>query len=181
VREALGAELDIAVGGLGLGYTAVAALENDRVRSMTVIDALPEVIHWHARQLLPVSERLMADTRTRLTHADFFAIMRGEPGALIDVPDRFHAILLDVDHSPRHQLDASHADLYTVEGLRQLTRHLHPGGVFALWSDDEPEDDFLETLRAVFPRVDGHRVAFANALTGGESTNGVYVAVLDID
>lgn len=180
VDEVLGDALDIVVGGLGLGYTAVAALESPRVASMTVIDALPAVIHWHSRQLLPVSERLMADTRTRLAHADFFALMRGEPGAIVDVPARFHAILLDVDHSPRHQLDPSHADLYTVEGLRRLTRHLHPGGVFALWSDDEPEEEFLDRLRAVFARVDGYRVAFPNPITGGESTNGVYVATLSL-
>lgn len=178
VDASLGDELDIVVGGLGLGYTAVAALEDDRVRSMAVIDALPAVIHWHTRQLLPVSERLMADTRTRLAHADFFAFVRDEPGSIVGLPERFSAILLDVDHSPRHQLDPSHADLYTAEGLRRLARHLLPGGVFALWSDDEPEAWFLDVLRAVFERVEGHTVAFPNPITGGESTNGVYVAVL---
>lgn len=178
VDAALGDGLDIAVGGLGLGYTAVAALECARVRSMAVIDALPAVIHWHERQLLPVSRRLMADTRMRLVHADFFALMRDEPGSIVDLPERFHAILLDVDHSPRHRLDPSHADLYTVEGLRRLARHLLPGGVFALWSDDEPEEAFLGVLRTVFERVEGHTVAFPNPVAGGESTNGVYVAVL---
>ncbi|HLM61894.1 MAG TPA: hypothetical protein VK308_13900, partial [Pyrinomonadaceae bacterium] len=40
-------ELDVVVGGLGLGYTAAAALENKNVRSLLVIDLFQEVIDWH--------------------------------------------------------------------------------------------------------------------------------------
>src|ERR1700720_4270839 len=36
-------DLDVVVGGLGLGYTAQAVLENPAVRSLIVIDALSEV------------------------------------------------------------------------------------------------------------------------------------------
>lgn len=171
-------DLDIVVGGLGLGYTAVTALADARVRSMTVVDALPAVIDWHERRLLPVSSQLVDDPRTRLVHADFFALMRGEPGSSPALPERVDTILLDVDHSPTFTLDPSHADLYTVAGLRRLAAHLRAGGVFALWSDDPPEAGFLEVLRSVFPHVEGHTVAFDNPLTGGRSRNGVYVATL---
>ena len=41
-----GERLDIVVGGLGLGHTADAVLRDDRVRSMLVVEALPEVIGW---------------------------------------------------------------------------------------------------------------------------------------
>lgn len=170
--------LDVVVGGLGLGCTAVAALRDARVATMTVVDALPAVIAWHERRLLPVSELLVDDERTRLVHADFFALMRAAPDAAGPLPVPLDAILLDVDHSPTFTLDPSHADLYTVEGLRRLAAHLRPGGVFALWSDDPPEESFLEALRAVFARVEGHTVAFDNPITGGVSRNGVYVAVL---
>lgn len=170
-------ELDVVVGGLGLGYTAIAALRDERVGSMTVVDALPAVIDWHERRLLPVSAALLDDARTRLLHADFFAIMRGAPGEST-LPRALDAILLDVDHSPTFTLDPSHADLYTVEGLRRLAQHLRPGGVFALWSDDPPEPAFLDTLSAVFASVDGHTIEFENPVTGGTSRNGVYVAVL---
>lgn len=170
-------ELDVVVGGLGLGYTAIAALRDERVASMTVVDALPAVIDWHERRLLPVSAALLDDARTRLVHADFFALMRGAPGEST-LPRALDAILLDVDHSPTFTLDPSHADLYTVEGLRRLAQHLRPGGVFALWSDDPPEPAFLDTLGTVFARVDGHTIEFDNPVTGGTSRNGVYVAVL---
>src|SRR5690606_3580366 len=42
-----GEALDVAVGGLGLGYTAQAALADPRVRSLHVIEALAPVIGWH--------------------------------------------------------------------------------------------------------------------------------------
>ena len=165
-----GGDLTVLVGGLGLGYTAIAALRDPRVSAMTVIDTMPAVIDWHERRLLPVSEALTSDPRTSLVLDDFFAVMRGEPRL------RYDAILLDVDHSPRHQLDASHADLYTEPGLRALKRHLAEGGVFALWSDDPPDSDFMVALARVFTDAKAHVVDFDNPLTGGVSSNTVYVA-----
>jgi spermidine synthase len=172
LAETEGDDLTVLVGGLGLGYTAIAALRDPRVASMTVIDTMPAVIDWHERGLLPVSSVLTGDTRTRLVLDDFFAVMRREPAG--DV--RYDAILLDVDHSPRHQLDPSHADLYTESGLRALARHLTDRGIFALWSDDPPDTEFMVTLAAVFDAPAAHVVDFDNALTGGVSSNTVYVA-----
>ena len=169
-----GDELSVLVGGLGLGYTAVAALGDERVARLEVIDALPAVIGWHERELLPVSARLVRDARTTLTHDDFFAVMRQAPDA---AAPRYDVILLDVDHSPRHTLDPTHADLYTEAGLTALARHLSDRGVFALWSDDPPDDDFLTTLAAVFDDTRAHVVDFDNRLTGGVSSNTVYVGV----
>lgn len=166
-----GDDLQVLVGGLGLGYTAVTALDDARVASMTVVDALPAVIDWHERLLLPVSARLVGDPRTRLALGDFFAWMRDDATQATT----YDAILLDVDHSPRHQLDASHADLYTVDGLRRLRGHLTERGVFALWSDDPPDDDFLADLGTVFPGARPQVVRFDNPLTGGISANTVYV------
>lgn len=165
-----GENLSVMVGGLGLGYTAVAALADSRVGSLEVVDALPTVIDWHERGLLPVSKELTGDIRTTLVLGDFFALIRREPVKLYD------AILLDVDHSPRHQLNPSHADLYTIAGLERLRGYLTQDGVFALWSDDPPDDEFMARLGSVFADSVAHVVDFDNALTGGVSSNTVYVA-----
>jgi hypothetical protein len=50
--------------------------------------------------------------------------------------------------------------------------------VFALWSNDPPDDDFTRTLAAVFVTATAHRVTFPNPLQGGEAANTVYVAAL---
>lgn len=170
LAAAEGEELTVLVGGLGLGYTAVTALRDKRVGALTVIDRLGTVIDWHERMLLPVSSELVGDARTSLVEDDFFARMRSEPA------DGYSAILLDVDHSPRHQLDPTHAHLYTADGLRELSQHLTPRGVFALWSDDPPDDLFMVELSAVFDDAVAHVVDFDNPLTDGVSSNTVYVA-----
>ena len=164
----------VMVGGLGLGYTAVAALADSRVERLDVVETMAAVIDWHERELLPVSSVLVRDARTSLVQDDFFALMRGVPASLYD------AILVDIDHSTEHQLDPSHADLYTVAGLTALSRHLAPGGVFALWSDDAPLPSFVASLEEVFASVESHVVSFDNFLTGGVSTNTVYVAQLGV-
>jgi spermidine synthase len=170
-------ELDVVVGGLGLGYTAVAALEEPRVRSLVVVEALAAVIHWHESSLLPDAVTLTSDPRSRLVQGDFFALARATGGFSNDGPSRVHAVLLDIDHTPGHVLHPSHAAFYTPAGLRALHDHLNPGGVFALWSDDPPDADFLALLRAEFASAQGHVVSFPNPLTGGTSANSVYVAV----
>jgi spermidine synthase len=167
--------LDVVVGGLGLGWTARTTLEDPRVRSLHVVEALGAVIDWHQRALLPHATVLTGDARCRLVQGDFFALLAaGEPFGP-DAPDKLHAVLLDVDHTPRQVLHPSHAAFYTVDGLRRLANRLHPGGVFALWSDDPPDEDFLAVLGEVFASSQAHVVPFANPLTGGESANTVYV------
>ena len=167
-----GTGLDVVVGGLGLGFTARAALADPRVRALQVVEALPEVIGWHERGLLPYAAALTSDERCRLVPGDVFALVRD--GAL----PRSHALLLDVDHSPRHVLHPAHADLYTAVGLRRTAACLHPGGVFALWSDDPPDEDFLAVLAQAFATTAAHVVPFHNHHTGGTSSNTVYVATV---
>src|SRR5258707_6379576 len=73
-------DLDVVVGGLGLGYTALAALENPAVKSLIVVDALAEVIEWHAQGLLPLGKQITGDSRCRLVHGDFFAMSDSPDG-----------------------------------------------------------------------------------------------------
>jgi spermidine synthase len=41
-----GADLDVLIGGLGLGYTAPAGLEHEAVRSVVIVEAFDAVIDW---------------------------------------------------------------------------------------------------------------------------------------
>jgi spermidine synthase len=172
-----GRDWDVVVGGLGLGYTAVAALEHQEVASLLVVDALEPVIGWHQRGLVPLGDRLTSDPRTRLVHADFFARAASSDGFDPEKPGRrFHAVLLDIDHSPCNLLHPRNASFYQPEGLRALATHLHPGGVFALWSDDPPDDEFLTLLGGAFDTVRAHVVTFENPIIESDSASTVYVA-----
>ncbi|WP_017595970.1 spermidine synthase family protein [Nocardiopsis potens] len=167
----------VAVGGLGLGFTARTALEDPRVGALTVVEALAEVIGWHREGLIPAGAELAADPRCTLLHGDFFALARGEEEFGAGRGGPFHAVLLDIDHSPRHLLDPGHGGFYTPEGLHAFTaRMLGGGGVFALWSNDPPEEEFTAVLLEAFTAARAEVVRFPNPLQGGESANTVYLA-----
>jgi spermidine synthase len=174
-----GEEWDVAVGGLGIGYTAAAALKYRRMARMIVVEALAPVIDWHRRALVPNGALLSGDSRCSFYHADFFALARGDGFDPDDPQHRFDAILLDIDHTPDALLSPSHADLYSEDGMRRMQTFLKPGGVFGLWSNDPPEKKFLTILSNVFDRVDGHTVEFENPIQGNTAANGVYVAGID--
>lgn len=171
LAAARGEKLRVLVGGLGLGYTARAALADPRVTSVEVVDALEPVIEWHQAGLVPLGESLGQEPRCRLTLGDFFG--------WFDAPrlpmSRYDVVLLDIDHSPRALLNPAHARFYTNEGLRQLRDGIEPGGVFAMWSDEGPDADFIAALEAVFVNVRAEVVAFDNPLTGGASTCTIYI------
>lgn len=173
-----GSDFDVVVGGLGLGYTAVAALENPSLRSLRVIDIMQPVIDWHRKSLVPLGEQLVSDPRCSLVHADFFALTSSDsPGFNPTMPaQRAHAILLDIDHSPSHWLNRENHSFYSVQGLQQLANKLHPGGIFGLWSNDPPEPAFIDLLDSVFASSESHIISFPNPYTGGESSNTVYLA-----
>jgi spermidine synthase len=169
--------LDVVVGGLGLGYTARTVLRDERVRSLHVVDTLDVVIDWHRRHLAPLGAELADDPRCTLTHGDFFTLVDQDPPMLdSSAVGQFDAILADIDHSPRHLLDPSHAGLYTPSGLRRLGRHLRPDGVFALWSNDLPDAEFLADLRNCFAHAHAHIVSFWNFLIDQDTRSTIYVA-----
>ncbi len=170
--------IDVVIGGLGLGYTAAAALEHDNVRSLLVVDALEDVIRWHRKGIVPLGKSLEENPRCKFIRGDFFemASSRSE-GFDPDNSDRkFHAVLLDIDHSPKNLLHEQHAAFYTEEGLRALCKHICPGGIFAMWSDETPDTDFLKLLASVFENPTAKEVAFENPIRGDLSRSTIYIA-----
>jgi spermidine synthase len=134
------------------------------------------VSDWQQRDLLPDTVGLAADPRVTIVCADFFAAAIAAAGFDPDNPGRsFDAILLDIDHSPTHLLHNPHADFYTHGGLHAASSHLAPGGIFAMWSDDPPDDDFTALLETVFTDVAATDVWFDNPLTRGKSAATVYL------
>ena len=176
LRALSGGNWEVVVGGLGLGYTAAAALAFPQVSRLVVVEALEPVIDWHQRALVPNGKTLSDDPRCAYLNDDFFALARGAGFDPARPGRRWDAVLLDIDHTPSQLLNPAHADFYAEAGLRRLKGFLKPGGVFALWSNDDPDAAFLATLRNVFGNAEGHVVAFDNPLTQVKSSNGIYVS-----
>lgn len=167
---------DVAVGGLGLGYTAVAALEDDSVKSLKVIDVMQPVIDWHQRGLVPLGKTLTADPRCTLIHDDFFAAATSSNKGFDGENQQVHAVLLDIDHSPTHWLNEGNRSFYSKESLTKLANKILPGGIFGLWSNDPVDNAFIDLLNSVFQSSTSHVVKFPNLYSDKESSCTVYVA-----
>ena len=171
-----GGELDVLVGGLGLGYTARAVLEDERVRTLTVVEMLEPVIEWHESGLLPLGSELTRDPRCTFLQGDFFDLAASPDGFFADASRRaFDVILVDIDHSPGALLNETSGAFYTVAGLTALARHLGPGGIFGLWSDDTADETFLERLVEVFDAAHAAPVTFNNPLQNRAFQQTVYL------
>ena len=177
LAELSGDRLDVVVGGLGLGHTAKAVLDNRHVASLVVVDALEAVIDWHRGGLVPLGRELTGDARCRFVHGDFFALAASEAGFDPDAPKRqFDAVLVDIDHSPAALLDPGNASFYGEQGLARLAMHLRPGGVFGLWSNERPDGAFTARLAHVFAKARAEEVTFHNPLQDKPFTQTVYLA-----
>lgn len=168
--------VEVAVGGLGLGHTAQAALAHPAVASLLVVELLAPVIRWHREGLVPLGAALCGDPRCTLQQGDFFERAAGAGLDERDPGRRFDAVLVDIDHSPRHALGDASRSFYGAEGLGQLRRHLKPGGVFGLWSNDPPDAALEAALAAAFPRHETHVVRFDNPLQRREATATIHLA-----
>lgn len=150
----------VLVGGLGLGYTAHAALAGPGVEYVEVVDRLPEVMGWMRKGLLPLSSELNADPRIKLVEGDAYARLLRPPAA---DEQGFDSILIDIDHTPTERLAAGSAAFYTAAGQRKVMQHLRLGGVLGVWSAGD-DDAFAGVLCEVYPEARRARVRWVNEL-----------------
>lgn len=164
-----GTDLEVLVGGLGLGHTAHAALVTGRAAHVQVVELLPTVVSWLEQGLTPLGPELRSDPRLSVVLGDVYATLAAAPTRLFDT------ILIDVDHSPDDPLGTWPNMFYSVPALRKTRLHLAPGGVLAVWSGS-PSVEFVEALGRVFDEVIPVPVAFRNAIDDLEETNLVFLA-----
>lgn len=136
----------ILIGGLGFGFTL------KRVLALTAADAivevaelLPVVVDWNREFLREVNGGLLDDPRVRIHIGDVYD--------RIDGPDRYDAILLDVDNGPDPFVQNVNERLYTKPGIARIKNALRPGGRVVFWSA-HPDDGFAKSLRGFFKNVE---------------------------
>jgi spermidine synthase len=164
-----GSDLDVLVGGLGLGYTAHSALASRHVSRVEVVEFLSPVIEWVAEGLVPLSTELEADPRLVVRQGDVYAGLAESPKR------RFDVIIIDVDHSPDERLGEANGSFYTDAGLQLAKRHLEIGGVLGVWSYAE-HTPFADALRRVFSEVRVELVRFYNHIVEEDESNWLFFA-----
>lgn len=140
LRGVRGDALRVLVGGLGIGFTAQAALEDLRVRQLDVVEVEPAVIAWHRAYFAPLCHWPLRDLRTVLTAADLFEF----PLA----PQSYDAILLDTDNGPGWLARDINARLYDPGMVTRFITALTRRGVLAVWSAD-PAPEFERMLAEI--------------------------------
>lgn len=118
----------VLIGGLGLGYTADAALRQLGAKAEVVVgEIVPAVVRWNREFFSHLAGHPLKDRRTTILVDDVARIIRKDQGA-------YDAVMLDVDNGPEGMSRKGNDWLYTEAGIDAIFRVLRPGGVFALWS-----------------------------------------------
>lgn len=164
--------LRVLIGGLGFGFTARAALADDRVRELTVVELLAPVVEWHRTGLLPWSKEFINDPRLTIVQGDFFALVAGA------AESRFDAVLIDIDDAPHFLWHDRHAAFYDAAGLTSLRMHIVPGGVLALWCAAHPGEAFLSAVEEVFAATELIEVPFENPSLRQPEINYIVLATM---
>ncbi|MCP3940183.1 MAG: hypothetical protein GY710_01705 [Desulfobacteraceae bacterium] len=118
----------ILIGGLGMGYTLAAALEQSGPDAQILVSELiPAVVRWNREYLGHLAGMPLADPRVRVEEEDVVKIIGKRKTA-------WDAILLDVDNGPAGLTRKANDRLYGKIGLKACFDALRPGGILAVWS-----------------------------------------------
>jgi spermidine synthase len=158
----------VLIGGLGMGYTLRAALDQLPADARVVVAEInPVVVDWCRSHLAELTDNAVGDRRVGVKIENVTATIaraaRGENAAKLD------AILLDLYEGPGPSTSPRDDPLYGEHALRQIRTALRPGGVLAVWSE-EPSAGYERRLRAA-----GYRVERSRPGRGG-LRHAVYVA-----
>ena len=118
----------VLIGGLGMGYTARAALDvlaSDA--EVVVVEVVSAVVRWNREVLGHLAGEPLADRRLSVVEADVVDVIAQAAAA-------YDAILLDIDNGPTALTTFTNRRLYSIEGLQSAWKALRPGGVLAVWS-----------------------------------------------
>jgi spermidine synthase len=155
LREARRAR--VLIGGLGMGFTARAALDQLGADArVDVAELVGAVVQWNRDLIGHLAGAPLRDPRLRVVEGDVADTIAG-------ARRRYDAILLDVDNGPEALTSFKNKRLYTAAGLERARRALRPNGVLALWSafDARPFTARLEEsgFEVTVKRVRAHGTA----------------------
>lgn len=130
----------VLIGGLGMGFTLRAALQNLGPDARVVVaELVPAVAAWARGPLAPLFDGSLDDPRVELRETDVNRLIQSEAGG-------WDAILLDVDNGPEGLMRKANNRLYDEWGLKRAEWALKPGGTLGVWSGS-PDRKFKARLQ----------------------------------
>lgn len=136
----------VLIGGLGMGFTLRAALNNmGKNAEVVVAEIVPSVVKWNRTHLADLAERPLDDPRTVVRESDVRLVIK-------EATESYDAIMLDVDNGPDALTHEGNDRLYSKSGIAAAIKALKPGGLLAVWSA-EPDAAFTKRLRGAGLKV----------------------------
>jgi len=136
----------VLVGGLGMGFTLKAALDNLPADAEVVVAELnPIMVEWCRGPISHFSGGAVDDPRVKMVIDDVASIIRY--AAMKGKGNRFDAIILDLYEGPHEGAPGRGEYLYGDMAIELSSSALKVGGVFAVWSED-PDKAFEKRLKA---------------------------------
>jgi spermidine synthase len=150
------------IGGLGFGFTLVAALRalGDDAH-VVVAEIVPEVITWYSNPEYQLAGDTLRDPRVEIRLADVAKVLRDSPGT-------FDAIMLDTDNGAESLTTAGNDVLYHDAGIQTAVAALRPGGTLAYWLAGN-DRSFERALRRAGLNVEVTAIR-AHTTSGGRHT-----------
>ena len=161
----------VLIGGLGMGYTVRAALDELGNQAQVVVaELVPAVVQWNREFLAELAGSPLDDGRVTVNEDDVARMITTSKGT-------YDAILLDVDNGPEALTRRGNDWLYSFKGLETAFGALRRKGVLAIWSSGS-EQAFTQRLRNARFDVEEVRVRAREGKKGGAHYV-VWIAVRD--
>jgi spermidine synthase len=142
----------VLIGGLGMGYTARAALDVlPAAAELVVAELTPEIEAWCRGPLAPLTGGALDDPRVRVVIGDVARAIAGASNG------HYHAILLDLYEGPHAATQRTDDPFYGKAALAASRAALAAGGVLAVWSED-PDEAFARRLATAGFEVEVRRL-----------------------
>jgi spermidine synthase len=136
----------VLVGGLGMGFTLKAALDNLPADAEVVVAELnPIMVKWCRGPIAHFSGGAVDDPRVKIVIDDVASVIRYS--AIKGKGNRFDAIILDLYEGPHGGAPGRGAYLYGDWAIELSSSALKAGGMFAVWSEDT-DKAFEKRLKA---------------------------------
>jgi len=136
----------VLVGGLGMGFTLKAALDNLPADAEVVVAELnPIMVEWCRGPIAHFSGGAVDDPRVKIVIDDVASVIRN--AAMMGMGNCFDAIILDLYDGPHGGAPGRGEYLYGDRAIELSSSALKAGGVFAVWSED-PDKAFEKRLKA---------------------------------
>lgn len=150
----------VLIGGLGMGCTLKAALDELPANARIIVAELnPIVVKWCRGPLADLTSGAVNDPKVTIEIADVASMIQN--GAMNGGDTRFDAIILDLYEGPFEAAKERVDYLYGDKALETSGSALMPGGVFAVWSED-PDKAFERRLVHAGFSFKRHRSAKGN-------------------